>query len=127
MNNLSDKFKSQMQMVALFIGVIAGLAGLLGAWVVIPYRVQALESSVASKALDHDILVSIKERLILMSEESGKTRPETEAKIRELKNVLQVEMQTLKTELNNIVKEGTPSARERLAVIENKLKIKNEQ
>lgn len=76
--NMSDSLRRQIETGAAVIGLISGVAGLLGAWFIIPYRVTAVETRMevlsTNAARDHDILVRIEERVKQMQEESRKGR-----------------------------------------------------
>jgi hypothetical protein len=71
---MSDKTKRGIELAATVIVAVASIAGIAGAWVVLPYRVGAVEKRVeevntkvdAKAALaqqDHELLVRIDERL----------------------------------------------------------------
>jgi hypothetical protein len=65
---VGDAIRKRIEVVATIVAVLTGLSGLIGAWFVIPYRVEAVEKrqiaiEMVSKA-DHDILVRMEERLI---------------------------------------------------------------
>lgn len=78
---MSDHTKTVLQRVAALLGILAGIAGLLGAWFVLPYRMDAAEKAIrevqsesrsavrelqASSRIDHDMLQRIDERTARM-------------------------------------------------------------
>lgn len=73
MNAMSDKAKTNLQMFGLLVAVSTGITGLFGAFVILPYKVEAIEQQVKSNAektaTDHELLVRIEERLITVQKQ----------------------------------------------------------
>ena len=71
-----EQIQQPLQKLALVIGVIAGIAGLAGAWLVLPYRVSSLEARVQSivtaNSQDRELLVRIDERLTILQKTATK-------------------------------------------------------
>jgi len=42
--------------------LIAGLSGFMGAWFIIPYKIEQLEQRVSVLSSDHDLLIELRER-----------------------------------------------------------------
>lgn len=67
---MSDHTKTILARVLAVIGVLSGIAGLLGAWFVLPYRMDAAEKAIREvqkqSATDHDLLQRIDERTARM-------------------------------------------------------------
>ena len=65
--DVQDPTKESGETLFKWLSFVAGVAGLLGAWAVIPYRVQQVEKSVdaiaAARAADRELLYRIDERL----------------------------------------------------------------
>ncbi len=65
---MGDVLRKRVEIWATVLAMVAGLSGLIGAWFVIPYRVEAIEKRQATlehvSKSDHDILVRMEERLI---------------------------------------------------------------
>lgn len=68
---MTDVIKKNLEFTLLVVSVLGGLAGvvgLVGAFVILPYRVEAMERKLnvvdAAHTLDHDMLMRIEERLI---------------------------------------------------------------
>lgn len=63
---MSDAVKLNLAKVGVTVGLLSGLAGLFGAWVVIPYRMDAAEQHIrqlsAEAKGDHEMLTRIDER-----------------------------------------------------------------
>ncbi len=75
---MSERTRRQIELAAVVVALCSGVAGLAGAWVVIPYRVAALEEGqrrtesamaalVAKSAGDRELLVRIEEKLIALT------------------------------------------------------------
>ena len=64
---MSDEVKLNLAKVGGIIGILAGIAGLLGAWFVLPYRVTATETEIVSlktrMEMQHEILIRIDENV----------------------------------------------------------------
>lgn len=64
--------------LAVGVSVIAGIAGLLGAWMVLPTKMELMGNRVSSienkQDRDHDLLLRIEERLINVQKEN-KNKP----------------------------------------------------
>lgn len=67
--------KGRIEFVGLVVGVlggIGGLAGMIGAFWLLPYRVEAVEKRIDSIAIqrnaDHELLTRIEERLIAVQD-----------------------------------------------------------
>lgn len=64
---MSDEVKLNLAKVGGIIGILAGIAGLLGAWFVLPYRVTATETEIISlktrMEMQHEILIRIDENV----------------------------------------------------------------
>ena len=75
---MSEKLRNWVELLCSIIAVCAGVAGLIGAWVIIPYRVDGIEKRQAalevSAKSDHDILVRIEERVIRLQIELVKPK-----------------------------------------------------
>jgi hypothetical protein len=67
---VSDDVKLSLTKAGIVIGLLAGLAGLLGAWFVLPYRVSAAENAIrevqTQARTDHDLIQRIDERTARM-------------------------------------------------------------
>lgn len=67
---MSDEMQRTISRLSLAIGVIAGIAGLLGAWFVLPYRMDAAETELrdirSQVGKDHDLIQRIDERTARM-------------------------------------------------------------
>lgn len=65
-------------MVAVFIGLMTGVAGMFGAFFMLPYRMDAMEARVekmgAQRDIDHELLLRIEERLIAVQAELRRTK-----------------------------------------------------
>lgn len=68
--------KGRIEFVGLIVGVlggIGGLAGMVGAFWLLPYRVEAVEKRIDTIAIqradDHELLTRIEERLIAVQQE----------------------------------------------------------
>lgn len=63
---MSDATKESLSRIGLVVGVVSGLSGLLGAFVLLPYRINAAESEIrqmkTEARADHELLVRIDER-----------------------------------------------------------------
>jgi len=67
---MSDHTKVIIARTAAMIGILSGLAGLFGAWVILPYRMDAAEKAIRDvqkqSGSDHDLLQRIDERTARM-------------------------------------------------------------
>lgn len=67
---MPPKVHSRLAEWGIVISVIAGLAGLVGAWFVIPYRVEAAEKAIeklkAEVQSDHDVIIRLDANVIRM-------------------------------------------------------------
>lgn len=65
--------KVRLEVFALILAVGSGLTGLFGAFVILPYKVEAIEKKVEVNAKksddDHELLVRIEERLITVQKQ----------------------------------------------------------
>lgn len=63
---MSEELKLNLSRIGLVVGVVSGLSGLLGAFVLLPYRINAAESEIrqmkTEARADHELLVRIDER-----------------------------------------------------------------
>ncbi len=63
---MSDETKDSLSRIGLVVGVVSGLSGLFGAFVLLPYRIEAAEQDIrqvkAEARIDHELLVRIDER-----------------------------------------------------------------
>ena len=63
---MSDETKESLSRIGLAVGVLSGLTGLLGAFVLLPYRISAAEQEIRQVKIetraDHELLVRIDER-----------------------------------------------------------------
>ena len=63
---MSDQMKVSLARVGFVLGILSGLAGLFGAWFVLPYRMSAAESEIrevkSQSYADHSLLQRIDER-----------------------------------------------------------------
>lgn len=70
---MSDKTKKGLELLAVTLAVMTGFAGMFGAFVLLPYRMQAAEQSIqrlnANRADDKELLTRIEERLISVQNE----------------------------------------------------------
>ena len=64
---MSDTIRKRVEFWATLIGLCCGLSGMFGAFVILPYKVDALEKrETASEAMsktDHELILRIDERL----------------------------------------------------------------
>jgi hypothetical protein len=71
--NMSDKQRKWIEVVAVCAGLATGLAGMFGAFFLIPYRMSAVETRVEKIAqqrdTDRELLLRIEERLISVQRE----------------------------------------------------------
>lgn len=71
--------KVSLMKVGVVVTVLIGIAGLLGAWFVLPYRVAAAEAEIKEvryqSAKDHDMLQRIDERTGRMEKALERIRP----------------------------------------------------
>lgn len=67
---MSDHTKTLLARVMAVVGILSGIAGLLGAWFVLPYRMDAAEKAIrevqSQSHTDHDLLQRIDERTARM-------------------------------------------------------------
>ena len=67
---MSDHTKTILARVMATVGILSGIAGLLGAWFVLPYRMDAAEKAIRDmqkqSSTDHDLLQRIDERTARM-------------------------------------------------------------
>lgn len=67
---MSDILKLNLAKTGLLVAILAGLAGLLGAWVVLPYRMSAAEATLSQLShetrVDHEALTRVDERTARM-------------------------------------------------------------
>jgi hypothetical protein len=65
---MSEKLKGNLTMISLILGILVGVFGFIGAWTVIPYRLESAEKSIHALQLrtaqDREILIRIEERQI---------------------------------------------------------------
>jgi hypothetical protein len=63
---MSDQTKSALTRLGLAVGIVSGLSGLFGAFVLLPYRIDAAEQEIkqlkTEARVDHELLVRIDER-----------------------------------------------------------------
>ncbi len=63
---MSDQTKSALTRLGLAVGIVSGLSGLFGAFVLLPYRIDAAEQEIrqlkTEARIDHELLVRIDER-----------------------------------------------------------------
>lgn len=76
---MTAQFKARVELLGLVVGVIGGLggiAGMIGAFWLLPYRVEAVEKRIDNIAIqrdaDHELLTRIEERLINVQAELRK-------------------------------------------------------
>lgn len=67
---MSDQVKLNLVKFGVGLGIVSGLAGLLGAWFVLPYRMSAAEQAIkevqSQSYTDHSLLQRIDERTARM-------------------------------------------------------------
>jgi hypothetical protein len=73
---MTDVKKTNLELVGLsvaIIGGIGGIAGMVGAFYILPYRVSAIEHQIETVVVrtnnDHELLMRIEERLIAVQKE----------------------------------------------------------
>jgi hypothetical protein len=70
----AGEVKKLLTVLALAIGVITGMVGLLGAWLVLPTKMELMNARVVNieqkQDRDHDLLTRIEERLISVQREA---------------------------------------------------------
>lgn len=73
---MTQQGKARIEFLGLIVGVlggIGGLAGMIGAFWLLPYRVEAVEKRIDAIAIqrnaDHELLTRIEERLIAVQQE----------------------------------------------------------
>ena len=63
---MSDETKESLSRIGLVVGLLSGITGLLGAFVLLPYRISAAEQEIRQVKVetraDHELLVRIDER-----------------------------------------------------------------
>ena len=63
---MSDETKESLSRIGLVVGVLSGISGLFGAFVLLPYRISAAEQEIrqlqTEARADHELLVRIDER-----------------------------------------------------------------
>lgn len=63
---MSDETKESLSRIGLVVGLLSGITGLLGAFVLLPYRISAAEQEIRQVKIetraDHELLVRIDER-----------------------------------------------------------------
>lgn len=76
---MTQQAKARIEFVGLIIGVLSGLggiAGMIGAFYLLPYRVEAVEKRIETISLqradDRELLTRIEERLIAVQQELRK-------------------------------------------------------
>lgn len=73
---MSEKAKMNLQVFGVVVAVATGITGLFGAFIILPYRVDAIEVQVRNNAekvaADHELLVRIEERLITVQKQLEK-------------------------------------------------------
>lgn len=73
------ELKKVLTILALAIGVITGMVGLLGAWLVLPTKMELMNTRVGNieqkQDRDHDLLTRIEERLISVQREARIPKP----------------------------------------------------
>jgi hypothetical protein len=69
---MSENIRINLGRVGAAVGIIAGVAGLLGAWVLLPYRMEAAEKRIASLEQEaktaRELLVRIDENVKSLKE-----------------------------------------------------------
>lgn len=64
---MSQKLKANLQVISLVLGICIAVFGAVGAWAVIPYRLEQAEAEIRAlkddRATDREILVRIDERV----------------------------------------------------------------
>ena len=76
---MTDMRKTNLELVGLavaIVGGIIGIAGGVGAFYILPYRVEAMEHKIETVVTrhdnDHELLMRIEERLIAVQKELGR-------------------------------------------------------
>lgn len=73
---MSDKGRINLQLFGVIVAAATGITGLFGAFVILPYRVDAVENQARANAektaADHELLVRIEERLITVQKQLEK-------------------------------------------------------
>ncbi len=67
---MSDLTRQSLTRIGLIVGLLSGLAGLFGAFVILPYRMDAAETAIRelhrTQAADHDLIQRTDERTARM-------------------------------------------------------------
>ena len=75
---MSDQVKLNIARFGLLVGILSGLAGLFGAWFVLPYRMSAAEQAIkdvqSQGYADHSLLQRIDERTERMERALDRSR-----------------------------------------------------
>lgn len=73
---MSDKTKKGLELLAVTLAVLTGMAGMFGAFILLPYRMQAAEYSIkqlmGNRIADKELLTRIEERLISVQKQLEK-------------------------------------------------------
>lgn len=75
---MSDRTRKWMQGVAVAVGCLTGIGGMIGGFVLLPYRMDAVESRVEKLSQqregDRELLLRIEERVIAVQKELSRPR-----------------------------------------------------
>lgn len=70
---MSDKAKQHLAIIGICVAIASGVTGLLGAFVILPYRMSAAEEEIKQVKtaihLDHDTVTRIDSRTALMADD----------------------------------------------------------